>query len=137
MFGVTTNGVAAPRPAPPVPAPCTACQNKAGEIAYKSDRIRTLEREKAELLERITDLQARANETPATPREVAELRERMHLNARDAADTRATLAAVRNDLQDALGRRDSATRTAENLLTRLRNAGLEPAAAPVATKVTW
>lgn len=104
-------------PAKPVaekPAPCVPCQNKAGEIAYKADRIKTLEREATELREQITNLQAQVNTTAPAPAEYADLHARTHRLAREEAAARAALADCRNDLQDALGKLDRAERTIAN-----------------------
>lgn len=118
-YGVMTAAVPAPY-AEPAPAPCVGCQNKAGEIAYKADRVKTLEREKAELLEQITDLTALANAAQPAPADFAELHARVHRLANEEAAARVALADCRNELQDALGKLARAERTIANLHQRFR-----------------
>lgn len=130
-----TYGAARPiAPALSTPPVCVGCQNKAGEIAYKADRIKTLSREIDGLHEQIISLQAAANLAAPAPAAFADLHARTHRLANEEAVARAALADVRNELQDALGKLARAERTILNRDELIRNLGGVLPAEPIAVR---
>lgn len=105
--------------APTAAPPCGGCMNKAGELAAKNEQINTLKAEIAEKNEQITDLQAALADAPPTDREMAELRERMHLNARQEQEQRRRADQLERELA-------SERRTNENFRIRFERLGMTP-----------
>ena len=103
----------------PQPATCNGCMNKDGELAAKNGQISDLKAAAEALREQITDLQAALNEREPTDSEMAELRARMHLNAKHEQEQRRRADRLEGELAHE-------RRTVANLHQRFRNLGMTP-----------